>query len=63
MLCAGALLCASVALLCASMTLLRASVALLCASVALDPGHRVYVASANVGGVGAMGKNNTMSTF
>ena len=27
------------------------------------PGHRVYVASANVGGVGAMRKNNTMSTL
>ena len=27
------------------------------------PGHRVYVASANVGGVGAMHKNNTMSSF
>ena len=27
------------------------------------PGHRVYVASANVGGVGAIHKNNTMSTF
>ena len=27
------------------------------------PGHRVYVASANVGGLGAMRKNNTKSTF
>ena len=27
------------------------------------PGHRVYVASANVGGVGAIHNNNTLSTF